>query len=272
LPSAITSADDRITNFAYDGSKARIFEQSDETTKIFAGGLYQRVEERAIPGRFTHTMVVQVGGRSAVEVTFVEDGGQIIDGPTVQALVTDRLGSVVMARTGVGTYIQSHFDEFGQPAGDLSSQMSAGFAGYLHETDLGLITMGARMYDPRVGKMLSPDPILATKLGQDGFNRYAYAGNRPPLLVDPSGLQAELWSPPAWTPETAEVWWAQFQIACSSLQLQYPGAMPTYGDAFTRMGGFSGDYGFNLSAMGPGPAGDPFWIGAMGCRSTPTAL
>jgi len=43
---------------------------------------------------------------------------------------------------------------------------------------------GARYYDPRLGRFLQPDPI-----GQaGGVNLYAYVGNDPLNLTDPSGL------------------------------------------------------------------------------------
>ncbi|MDX1935359.1 MAG: RHS repeat-associated core domain-containing protein, partial [Capsulimonadales bacterium] len=46
----------------------------------------------------------------------------------------------------------------------------------------GLIVMGHRVYDPAVGRFLSPDPAY------DGTNWYAYCGNNPVNRSDPLGL------------------------------------------------------------------------------------
>ena len=45
--------------------------------------------------------------------------------------------------------------------------------------EFGLIHMNGRMYDPLLGRMLSPDNYVHPSLGPDGYNRYAYAGNNP---------------------------------------------------------------------------------------------
>ncbi len=48
--------------------------------------------------------------------------------------------------------------------------------------------MRARYYDAQIGRFISEDPIGF----QGGLNLYAYVGGNPLLLVDPSGLGAEL--------------------------------------------------------------------------------
>jgi hypothetical protein len=51
-----------------------------------------------------------------------------------------------------------------------------------------LIDMGARLFDPHIGRFLAPDPIVQARAIPDGFNRYAYALNDPASLTDPTGL------------------------------------------------------------------------------------
>jgi RHS repeat-associated protein len=48
--------------------------------------------------------------------------------------------------------------------------------------EAGFYDYGARLYDPRTGRWLSPDTVLA-----DGLNRYAYARNNPWTFTDPTG-------------------------------------------------------------------------------------
>ena len=55
----------------------------------------------------------------------------------------------------------------------------------------GLVHMGARFYDPIIGRFISADTIVPGAGNPQAFNRYAYALNRPLSFVDPSGHQSE---------------------------------------------------------------------------------
>lgn len=52
---------------------------------------------------------------------------------------------------------------------------------------IGLINMNARLYDPTLGRFISPDPIVAYPDSSQGFNRYTYGENNPLSYVDPDG-------------------------------------------------------------------------------------
>jgi len=47
--------------------------------------------------------------------------------------------------------------------------------------------MNGRVYDPGIGRFLSPDPLTEAAPHTQRFNRYAYVNNNPLSLVDPSG-------------------------------------------------------------------------------------
>jgi hypothetical protein len=47
--------------------------------------------------------------------------------------------------------------------------------------------MNARMYDPAVGRFLSPDPFVQAPDFSQSFNRYSYGLNNPLKYTDPSG-------------------------------------------------------------------------------------
>jgi RHS repeat-associated protein len=51
----------------------------------------------------------------------------------------------------------------------------------------GLINMNGRMYDPVLGRMLSPDNYVSLPEHTQGYNRYTYALNNPLIITDPSG-------------------------------------------------------------------------------------
>ena len=53
--------------------------------------------------------------------------------------------------------------------------------------EFGLINMNGRLYDPMMGRMLSPDPDVTYPEVPLSYNRYAYAMNNPVNFVDPNG-------------------------------------------------------------------------------------
>lgn len=48
--------------------------------------------------------------------------------------------------------------------------------------------MNGRIYEPRLGRMLSPDPVTQAPENGQNYNRYSYAYNNPLKYVDPSGF------------------------------------------------------------------------------------
>jgi RHS repeat-associated protein len=62
-----------------------------------------------------------------------------------------------------------------------------GYTGHEHLDMFGLINMNGRMYDPVLGRMLSPDPYVPDGTYSQDFNRYSYARNNPLMYTDPTG-------------------------------------------------------------------------------------
>ena len=65
--------------------------------------------------------------------------------------------------------------------------LTRGFTMHEHLDQVGLIHMGGRVYDPELGRFLSPDPFVQFPISTQGFNRYAYVNNNPLSYTDPSG-------------------------------------------------------------------------------------
>jgi RHS repeat-associated protein len=61
--------------------------------------------------------------------------------------------------------------------------------------NLGLVHMHGRMYDPVLGRFLSPDPIIPTIALTQALNPFSYVMNNPLKLVDPTGYSwlSDLW-------------------------------------------------------------------------------
>ena len=67
------------------------------------------------------------------------------------------------------------------------SWMQRGVTGHEHIKELDLINMNGRMFDPLLGRFLSPDPYVQSPDRTKNFNRYAYAMNNPLVFEDPNG-------------------------------------------------------------------------------------
>lgn len=86
----------------------------------------------------------------------------------------------------VGLYEYSPFGEvvFSKIVGSVVCDFT--YTGQEWDADLGLMNYKARMYDPRSLRFLSPDPLNQYP------SPYAYVGNNPISLVDPSGMNGIL--------------------------------------------------------------------------------
>ncbi|MFA0813678.1 RHS repeat-associated core domain-containing protein, partial [Microbulbifer epialgicus] len=66
-----------------------------------------------------------------------------------------------------------------------------GYTGHEHLDRTGLIHMNGRIYDPTLGRFLSPDPIVQAPTYSQSWNRYSYVFNNPLSLTDPTGFTGE---------------------------------------------------------------------------------
>jgi len=104
---------------------------------------------------------------------------------------SDHQNSVTLAIDADSLVVsRRRFDPFGAPRGPGATFPSdRGFVGGTVDASTGLTHLGARDYDPLLGRFVSVDPLL---LPNDPLqaNGYAYAGNNPVTFSDPSGLAA----------------------------------------------------------------------------------
>src|SRR5207237_7763735 len=66
------------------------------------------------------------------------------------------------------------------------------FTSYERDDESGLDYAQARMYSNKLGRFTMVDPLMASAdiINPQTFNRYAYVGNNPVNLTDPTGLKA----------------------------------------------------------------------------------
>lgn len=175
---------------------------------------YQRVKMETVAQGYTHDKYY-VGDRLEIEISpsgtkerlFL--GGDAYSAPMVMectdgswtkyVIGRDYLGSITHLTTTDGTLVAEYsYDPWGRmrdpetltPYSALSpgsTIIGRGFCGHEHLTNYGLINMNARLYDPVIGRFLSPDPYVQAPEFSQNFNRYAYALNNPLKYTDESG-------------------------------------------------------------------------------------
>lgn len=112
----------------------------------------------------------------------------MVKGGVTYRLITDQLGSVVMAvNASTGAVAQEiTYGPFGAVLSDSSPGFQPfGFAGGIYDADTGLTHFGAREYDAELGRWTAADPI---GFGGGDSNLYGYVLQDPVNLTDPSGL------------------------------------------------------------------------------------
>lgn len=107
----------------------------------------------------------------------------------------DLAGSVIGATDAAGNLLwKEDYRPYGErivrePASASNRQF---YAGHSLDTDTGLSYMGARYYDPSVGRFIAVDEIGFVDQNLHSFNRFAYANNNPFKFADPTGKYGEL--------------------------------------------------------------------------------
>jgi len=106
------------------------------------------------------------------------------------------LGSIQLLTDEQGKLIEEYsYDAWGMrrdpytfdPILSGSSQIAYGFTGHEQLDLFKLVNMNGRMYDPVIGRFMSPDPVLQFPNFTQGLNPYSYVLNNPLRYTDPSG-------------------------------------------------------------------------------------
>ncbi|GAA0408143.1 DNRLRE domain-containing protein, partial [Acrocarpospora corrugata] len=108
---------------------------------------------------------------------------------TVKWMAAGLHGSAQLAiDDATGQVARERYLPFGERRGtDDLPFTDLGFLGKIEDDSTGLTYLSARYYDPRAAKFISTDPLLDLRKPQ-WANPFAYAGNNPIGLSDPTGL------------------------------------------------------------------------------------
>lgn len=121
------------------------------------------------------------------------------EGGNVYQIIRDYLGSVVYVTDDNG-YLKQELEydawgrlrspsyiEYYKEGEEPTLLLGRGYCGHEYLPWFGLINMNARLYDPVLGRFLSPDPYVQMPDFTQSFNRYSYCLNNPLKYVDKDG-------------------------------------------------------------------------------------
>ncbi|MFZ5429788.1 MAG: RHS repeat domain-containing protein [Bacteroidota bacterium] len=150
--------------------------------------------------------VWQVGGDSYTAVAVAKKTGT--GSWVVYNIFRDHLGTITHLKNG-SSIDEYSYDAWGRRrdkdnwsytlSGEPSLFADRGFTGHEYLSDFNLYNMNGRLYDPVLGRFLSPDPYIADPSFTQSYNRYSYVLNNPMKYNDPTGeLPFLAWLGIAW--------------------------------------------------------------------------
>lgn len=190
------------SQFAYgpDGQRWRqvaAYQNGTETTH-YVGGLLEKEAATSTGVTYWRHYVLTPGGPTVV-VSRNSNGSS-----STAYVLGDHLGSSDVLLDDAGAMLaKESFAATGDRRGSNWSSSSApdwlaianstrqGFTGHEMVDNLNLVHMNGRVYDPRLARFLSVDPLIGSLDDSQSVNPYAYVGNRPLNATDPTGLIAD---------------------------------------------------------------------------------
>jgi RHS repeat-associated protein len=184
--------------FAYDtnGDRVKMLITQNGTptlTRYYIGGQYELDKETG-----TERLYMDGDAYSAASVYVKESGAW-----KIYYICRDYQGSITHLANTDGTLKQElSYDPWGRPRNPATQTAYApdavpdmvlgrGYTGHEHLNMFGLINMNARLYNPALGRFLSPDPYVQAPDFSQSFNRYSYCLNNPLKYTDINGKWAD---------------------------------------------------------------------------------
>lgn len=178
-------SNDRVKMYVADGATAVL-------TRYYIGGQYELdiTQDSSVERLYLN------GDAYSSPMVLVREGPS---GWIPYNIGRDYLGSITHIATADGILVAEYsYDAWGRlrnpdtheiylPGEEPELFLGRGFTGHEHLSWFGLINMNARLYDPVLGRFLSPDPYVQMPDFTQNFNRYSYCLNNPFVYIDEDG-------------------------------------------------------------------------------------
>ncbi|NYV73416.1 RHS repeat-associated core domain-containing protein [Streptomyces sp. UH6] len=174
---------DEVSHYVYDAAGEPLLRDTPKEKVVYLAGHELRKRGTDAPKA---TRYYSAGG---VGVAMREANGTA-NGKLTWLLSDNQASTQLSIDAGNGTVVRRRYTPFGQQrgtTGSLSAGSDRGFLGKAEDDSTGLSLLGARMYDPVLGRFLSTDPITAHYEPQN-VSAYGYSANNPIAFTDASGL------------------------------------------------------------------------------------
>jgi len=168
----------KTTSYIYDTAGNRLAAKDATGETVYLG--HTEIRRTTATGAVTATRFYSYAGRQiATRTSPTALSWQAVDLRGTPELSID-------AATAALTRLRT--DPFGNPRNATAWPSSKGFTGGTTDPT-GLTHLGAREYDPGIGRFISSDPIIDVTNPQQA-NGYTYANSNPATFSDPTGLKA----------------------------------------------------------------------------------
>jgi RHS repeat-associated protein len=179
----VTGSTSGNSTFKYDANGSLLVQADPGATTLYLPGeqLTLNTSTQTVTGSRSYPLpgggTATRTGTGSTAVTF-----SICDQHNTPTLYLDYAGATPTWR---------RYTPYGEPrGGSVTAPDNHGFLNKPMDTATALTVVGAREYDPTLGRFVSVDPVLESKDPLQ-LNGYSYAGNNPMTKTDPTGL---MWS------------------------------------------------------------------------------
>lgn len=198
-PDTITQ-NGKTATFIYDGKGNRVrmkSTSSDIPTRYYVDDVY---EEETLNGTTVYRLYLGGDAYSAPAACVVSGSDK-----TMYYITRDHQGSITHITNAAGQKCYEYsYDAWGRqrnpanyniyaPESEPTLFLGRGNGSHEHLPWFGLVNMNARLYDPVIGRFLSPDNYIQNPESSQNLNRYSYCLNNPLKYTDTSGDFA--WAP-----------------------------------------------------------------------------
>ncbi|MET7973180.1 RHS repeat-associated core domain-containing protein [Streptomyces mirabilis] len=168
----------KTTSYLYDAGGELLIRQGPSETVLYLPGQELHYDQAA--KKFTAQRYYSAG-----------DGTALRTNTGLNWIVDDHHGTATMVVDATTQQITRRYTKpFGEARGNALASWpdDKGFLGKPTDAATSLTHIGAREYDPSIGRFLSVDPVFAAD-DHESLNGYAYANNTPVTKSDPTGLR-----------------------------------------------------------------------------------